>query len=187
MGQRKKTGIFLTIGAILLVLAVLGWFIWGVFEGEEPQIVLQPFPEFLSGTQKFSLTISDKKRGLKTLQVSLIQEAREIQILEKSFPFQGLFNQEGTRQYDTEFSIDPSHLNLAQGRVDLIVRVLDHSRRRGGDGNLSMIEHKMIVDTVPPAIRALSRMHYINVGGTGLVVYQTSSDTLASGIFVADR
>ena len=38
----------LTIGAILLVLIVLGWFIFGVFEGEKPRIVLQPFPEYLS-------------------------------------------------------------------------------------------------------------------------------------------
>ena len=27
-------------------------------------------------------------------------------------------------------------------------------------------------------------MHYVNEGGTGLVVYQTSSDSIKSGVFV---
>lgn len=30
-------------------------------------------------------------------------------------------------------------------------------------------------------------MHYVNVGGAGLVVFQTSSDTLESGLFVGDN
>jgi len=67
------------------------------------------------------------------------------------------------------------------------VQVWDHSRRSGGDGNLSLIHLKMVVDTIPPAIRAVSRSHYINVGGTGLVVYQTSSDSVESGIFVNEQ
>jgi murein DD-endopeptidase MepM/ murein hydrolase activator NlpD len=44
----------------------------------------------------------------------------------------------------------------------------------------------MAVDTVPPAIRVMSRLHYINEGGTGLIVYQTSSDAVKSGVFVND-
>jgi len=187
MDKSKKKSTFLATGAILLVLIVLGWFMFDVFEGEKPSVILQPFPEYISGDQKFTLTISDMKRGLKGLHVSLSQEGREINILEKAFPFKGFFNREGIRNYDTEFSIDPSKLNLAQGRVDLKARVWDHSRRRGGDGNMSMIHHKMVIDTIPPAIRAVSRSHYINRGGTGLVVYQTSSDSIESGIFVTDR
>ena len=42
----------------------------------------------------------------------------------------------------------------------------------------------MIVDTVPPAIRAISRMHNVNQGGACLIVYQTSSDVVKSGVFV---
>jgi len=45
----------------------------------------------------------------------------------------------------------------------------------------------MTVDTIPPAIRAISRMHNIYAGGTCLVLYQTSSDTEESGVFVDER
>ncbi len=187
MGKNKKTRLILAIGTILIVLLVLAWFLFHVFEGEKPQIAIQPFPEYLSEDQLFTLTASDMKRGLKRIQVFLSQEGREVNVLNQSFPFSGFFNRGGTRDYQTEFSIDPSKLNLAQGRTDLKIKAWDHSRRGGGDGNMAMIHLKMVVDTIPPAIRALSRTHYINTGGTGLVVYQTSSDSVENGVFVNDR
>lgn len=187
MGKNKKARLFLGIGPIILVLIVLAWFLFHVFEGEKPQMVLQPFPEYLSEEQYFTIHASDMKRGLKRLHVSLRQEGREVTVLNKPFPFIGLFNRKGTREYVADFSIDPSKLNFAQGRVDLNVQIWDHSRRSGGDGNMIVAHHKMVVDTIPPAIRAMSRTHYINVGGTSLVVYQTSSDSVKSGVFVNGR
>ena len=186
MGKGKKIGLSLRIGLLLVVLGLLGWFLRGIFEGEKPGITIKPLPEFISGIHKFTVTVSDMKRGLKGLKVSVNQEGRQIDILEKKFPFKGLLNRDGFHSFETNFSIDPLKLNLAQGRVDLELRVWDYSRRRGGDGNLSMLQHKIIVDTIPPAIRAISRMHNINMGGSGLVVYQTSSDTVESGLFVND-
>ena len=184
MVKKKKIGLSLRIGGILVVLGFLGWFLSVIFEGEKPGITLQPLPQFISGSQTFTLNIMDMRRGLKSLKISVHQEGREIDIFEKQFQFKGLFNSKGFRRFDTEFSVDPLNLNLAQGRVDLQVRVRDYSRRGGGDGNLSIFQHKMVVDTIPPAIRAISRLHYVNVGGAGLVVYQTSSDTVESGVFV---
>ena len=186
MGKRKNIGLFITVGSLVIILGVIAWFLTSIFEGEKPLVTVEPLPEFLSGSEKFSLTATDLKRGLKVIKVSVNQEGREISVFEKKFPFSGLFNREGIHEFNTEFSIDPVRLNLAQGRVDLQVRVWDYSRRRGGDGNLSLAEHKIIVDTIPPAIRAISRMHYVNVGGTGFVVYQTSSDSVESGLFVND-
>jgi hypothetical protein len=184
MKKKRNISLSLRIGILVMVLAVLGWFLAGVFEGEKPGIELKPLPEFISAPEKFSLTITDKKRGLKNLEISVRQEGRKIPVLKRDFSFKGLFNKGGSHRYDTEFSVDPSGLNLAQGRVDLEVRVRDYSRRSGGDGNLSLFQHQMVVDTIPPAVRAVSRMHNVNVGGAGLVVYQTSSDTVESGVYV---
>ena len=184
--MRKKKRVFLisTIVLILAVLSSLAWLINTLFEGEQPQIRLQPLPEFFSGTEKLRLSASDHKMGLKSARVSLNQAGREMVVLQKEFPARGLLNQEGTRKFDMEFSIDPSRFRLAQGSVDMEVRVWDHSKRRGGDGNLSVLQHKAIVETLPPTIRAVSRMHYVNQGGAGLVIYQASSDTVESGLFV---
>lgn len=186
MGKKRNTGLILALISILVALGFLSWFLIVIFESEKPQIELAPIPDFLAEKQEITLIITDMKRGLRKVKVSVKQGGRNIIILDKMFPFEGLFNREGTHRFETKFSIDPSILNLAQGRIDLQVHVWDYSRRSGGDGNLSTSEHKMIIDTIPPAIRAVSRLHYVNRGGSGLVVYQTSSDSVKSGLFVND-
>ncbi len=54
----------------------------------------------------------------------------------------------------------------------------------GGDGNMNVIKTFHDNRFNPPAIRAISRMHNVNIGGTGLVIYKTSSDTTESGVYV---
>jgi len=67
MKKRRNIGLFITIVSIVLILGVLAWFLWSVFEGEKPQVTVEPLPEFLSGSEQFSLTASDMKRGLKVV------------------------------------------------------------------------------------------------------------------------
>jgi hypothetical protein len=114
MKKRRNIGLFITIVSIVLILGVLAWFLLCIFEGEKPQVTVEPLPEFLSGSEQFSLTASDMRRGLKVIEVSVNQEGRKILVFEKKFPFEGLFNSEGIHQFDTQFSIDPAKLNLAQ-------------------------------------------------------------------------
>jgi murein DD-endopeptidase MepM/ murein hydrolase activator NlpD len=184
--KKKKAIFFLVLIPLIIILFLFGWFLTIVFEGEKPLVALEPLPEFLSGGQKFTFRISDAKRGLKKVQVSANQEGRKITLVEKKFPFEGFLNRGGVRIYEQEIFVDPAELKLSQGRVDLLVSVWDYSRRGGGDGNMAVGEHKMIVDTIPPALRSVSRMHNINKGGSGLVIYQTSSDTEQSGVYVDD-
>ena len=186
MSKIKRIVYSLALIPFIFILLFIGWFFTVVFEGEKPVAGLHPLPDFLSGDQTLILKVEDRKRGLKTVSVTVSQEGREVKVLEEKFPFTGLLNREGAHRYQKGLKINPSALNLAQGRVDLNVRVWDYSRRNGGDGNLTLIHHKMTVDTIPPSIRAMSRMHNINRGGSGLVLYQTSSDTLESGLFVDD-
>ena len=185
MRKKKRSGLFFTIVSVFLFLSLAVWYLTQVFEGEKPQIRLQPLPDFISGTQRFTLNISDTNRGLRSLSVSVSQGNREINILKESFPFKDLLNRDGFHRFSTEFSLDPGRLNLSQGEICLKVSVWDYSRRRGGDGNLSVFSRKMVVDTIQPALRAISRRHYLNSGGAGLIVYQASQDTVESGVFVA--
>ena len=182
----KKTMTYLFGVVILAVICVFGWFVIRVFEGEKPAIEVRPLPAFLSGAETLTVEASDQKRGLRVLRLTIEQTGREIPVFEKSFPYQGFFNSGGTHSHTETFQIDPRALGLAQGRADLQVSVFDHSRRGGGDGNRSLLTHSMVVDTIPPSIRALTRLHYINQGGTCLVLYQASSDTKKSGVFVGE-
>jgi hypothetical protein len=186
MTKRRNIGLMAAIISILIFLGFLAWLFVTIFESEKPVIQMGPLPEFLTEKQEVKLSVTDLKRGIRRIEARVKQGGRSIIVFEKTFPFEGLFNCEGTHRFETRFEIDPGSLNLAQGRVDLHVSAWDYSRRSGGDGNVSIIEHKMIVDTIPPAIRSLSSLNYVNLGGTGLVVYQTTSDAVKSGVFVDD-
>jgi murein DD-endopeptidase MepM/ murein hydrolase activator NlpD len=168
----------------LLILGFFAYYFAMIFGDEAPSLLLEPLPQYLSRSQEFNLKTTDKKRGVRLIKVSLRQGPKQIVILEESFPFEGLWNAGGVHSYSKDFVINPLASKLAQGEANLLVQVWNYSRKAGGDGNLSVIRHKMIVDTLPPSVRAVSRMHNVNVGGSALVIYQTSSDSAESGVFV---
>ncbi len=184
MKRSRKALLILFTLVMLAVTGVFTWFILHVFEGEQPEVRIHPLPEFLAGEQRFVLEAEDAKGGLRSLRVRIRQSGREVLVLEKAFPYQGLFNCDGVHRHQETFEIDPAAVNLSQGRAELEAEVFDHSRRGGGDGNRTLLGHNLIVDTMAPSIRALSRLHYVNQGGTCLVFYQASSDTVKSGVLV---
>jgi murein DD-endopeptidase MepM/ murein hydrolase activator NlpD len=183
----KRSKLIITSLPIVILLIVLIWFLMTIFEGEKPLAQLEPLPEYLSKPVTFSVVLSDLKMGLRDINVSVKQEGPGIPILKREFPYEGLFNKKGVHRFEQAFSIDPKQLNLVQGQANLIIEIHDFSKRRGGDGNLTIIEHKMVVDTIPPSISAMSRSHNLNMGGSGLVIYRISTDTEESGILVNDQ
>ncbi len=184
--NKKGTSCYLTITAFAIIIGLFIWLFTIIFEGEKPIASLHPLPEFLSKKQTFILDVSDSKRGLKELKVTYSQGGRKATLFEKRFPFEGLLNRDGVRHFHQKLEIDPSEAHLVQGRLDIEVQVWDYSRRSGGDGNMTLIQHTMTVDTIPPSLGPISRMHNINLGGAGLVIYRTSSDTVESGVYVDD-
>ena len=183
MNLRK---LFLWIGfvCLLIILGLVGWFFLFLFEGEAPSAGLGPLPEYLSKGQRLTVTAADKKRGLRAVKLFITQGGKETVLLEEKFSYKRLLNRDGSRQYRKEVSIDPLALKLTQGALNMTLQVWDYARK--GGGNLTTIQHKSIVDTVPPSLRAISRMHNVNVGGVGFAVYQTSPDAAASGVLVDD-
>jgi hypothetical protein len=169
---------------LLILLGAVGWFFAFMYEGEGPSASLLPLPEYISKAQKFTLTAEDRKRGLRAVKLSITQGGKETVLLDETFSYQGVLNRDGAHRVQKEISIDPAALKLAQGELNILLKVWDYSRR--GEGNLASLQHKSIVDTVPPSLRAVSRMHNVNVGGVGFAVYQTSQDAASSGVFVDD-
>jgi hypothetical protein len=169
---------------VLIILGVVGWFFAFMYEGEAPSASLQPLPEYISKAQKFTLSAADRKRGLRAVKVFITQGGKETVLLDDKFPYQGILNRDGTHQVQKEFILDPLALKLGQGELKITLEVRDYSRR--GGGNSTSVQHKSIVDTVPPSLRAVSRMHNVNAGGVGFTVYQTSPDAEVSGVFVDD-
>ncbi len=174
------------VAVVVLLAGFLVWFLMHIFEGKEPQVKLTPVPDYITGIAEFTVQAEDAGRGLKKILVKASQEGRQFKVIEKHFPFEGLSNRNGTHQAAFSFKINPVLMHLAEGGLKLTVEASDYSRRNGGEGNAAAAEHEMIVDTTSPSVRAVSRLHYINEGGTGLVIYRQSSDTVKSGVYVDD-
>jgi len=186
MAKKRPIGLLAAVISILTMLGLLGWFLMIIFESEKPQIQMAALPKFFKGKQEVALTLSDARRGIRRVEVYVKQAGRAIPLLEETFPFRGVLNEKGTHRSEIRLTMDPFEMNLAQGHADLCVSVWDYSRRNGGEGNLALLERRMMVDTIPPAIRAVSDQNYVNVGGSGLVIYHTSSDAIHSGLFVGE-
>lgn len=186
MAKNKKFIYYLTFIPLLIIVIILAWLFTIIIEGEKPSVKLDPLPDYISQKQEFQVDLSDMKRGLKSLRISCSQGNSDIVLLEMTFPFKGFLNKKGVRQYNKTFEVDPVNLKLAQGKFDLIIKVWDYSKRNGGDGNMSVIKHSMILDSYPPSLRAISKMHNVSIGGSGLVIYKTTSDTAESGVYVND-
>jgi hypothetical protein len=182
----KGSKLIIALLPTVIIVILLVWFLITIFEGEKPQAQLEPLPEYLSKGITFKVMASDLNMGLRNIKVSIKQDGPAISVLKKDFPYEGLFNKRGIYTFAEEFTLDPKRLQLVQGDANLIVEVHDFSKRRGGDGNLVLLEHKMIVDTIPPSITPISRSHNVNVGGAGLIVYRISTDTIQSGVLVDD-
>ena len=182
----KSSRFIIALLPAVLIVSLLVWLLMTIFEGEKPQAHIEPLPDYLNKSITFNATVSDLKMGLRTVKVSVKQDGPVIPIQKKSFSYDGLFNKKGIHTFKDEFTLDPIKLHLVQGQASLIIEVHDFSKRRGGDGNLTIIEHKMIVDTIPPSITPISRSHNVNIGGSGLITYRISTDTSQSGISVND-
>lgn len=186
MAKNKKFIYYLTLIPLFIIIILFAWLFTVIFEGEKPSVTLSPLPEYISQKQEFQLNVSDMKRGIRKISITYSQGNNDIALLDKKYSFEGFLNKNGVRKYDGTFELDPSKIRLSQGRLDLNIKVWDFSRRNGGDGNLNVIKHTMIVDTYPPSLRVISKMHYVNIGGTGLIIYNSSSDTTESGVYVND-
>ena len=184
--RNKKSRLIIALLPTVLIFIIFIWFLMTIFEGKKPLATLTPLPEYISKSITFNVVISDVKMGLRDVKVSIKQDGPAIPLLKKNFSYTGLLNKKGVHIFDGEFTLNPKQLNLVQGQANLIIEIHDFSKRRGGDGNLTILEHNMTVDTIPPSMTAISRSHNINRGGSGLIIYKVSDDTQESGVLIND-
>ena len=184
--SNKKSRLIITLLPTVVIFAIFTWILMTIFEGEKPLAELAPLPEYINKSTTFNVIISDLKMGLRDIKMSIKQDGPATPVLKKNFPYMGLFNKKGIHRFEEEFTLNPKELNLVQGQANLIIEIHDFSKRRGGDGNLTILEHKMTVDTIPPLITPTSRSHNINRGGSGLITYKVSNDTQESGVVIND-
>lgn len=170
-----------------MILIPLAWILWMRLEGEKPLVKLDLASVSLGATQELALSISDGKSGLRKVWVGLVQEGKEVVLLEKVFPPAGLL--QGGKLFETQLKVPvaPKSEGLVEGPATLRIAVRDYSWRSWFHGNLAYEEIEVKIDTRPPELQVLSRAHNISPGGTGLVIYTLSEACPVSGVQVGEN
>lgn len=175
--QLKHSRSILIVLVAVVVFAGGGLLFYFKFEGERPSLSLTPEPKALGLKATFDLAALDRRSGLKSIRVEILQEDRAVAIFKEDYPPK-------SREVRKILTISPRDLELKDGEALLRVEARDHSWRRGG--NPKVLESFVTIDTRPPNIAVVSRFHYVNQGGACLVAYRATEELSKNGVEVGD-
>ena len=179
---------FLLAGIVVFVLAIsLIWVAAKRLEGEPPTFTLEKPTQYAGASYTLKGLASDHKSGLRRLWIAILQQGREVVLLDKRFPSRGFLRGGAVRKHQVVIETKLPGLGFKDGQAVLRTAVWDHSCRGWGDGNRSYAEHNLVIDTRPARIEVLTRNHNLNQGGTCLAVYRVSEPVATNGVKVGDR
>lgn len=166
---RKILVLFSIIIIITLVFIIMNYLEW-----HSPRVSLNMESRY-AGTKPISVEITDKGRGLKFYEIKLQQDSGEI-LLKRNDYLEPIFKD------SIELEISSKKYPLKDGPAKLVIEAGDRSFLNFLHGNKTVVVTEIIIDTKPPTLGIISTEHYINHGGSGLVIYQTSEDSVSSGV-----
>jgi len=180
---------FLVVVGIIVVagVIVLLWQAKKRLEGEPPTFVLKTPIKSIGLSHTLEGVASDRKSGLKRLWVAIMQRGKEVVLLDKAFPAEGLLRNGTVQEHTVSIKINVKDLDFKDGKAILRATVWDYSYRDWWSGNRAYMEHEFIIDTKPPIIDVLTHQHNLNQGGTGLTVYTASEPLGSTGVWVGER
>jgi len=182
--KQKSTIRWVLLVVLLVPLIGAGTLVAMRLEGRTPEVTHNMTEPFIGAPRDIVLDISERGRGLQRIRVTLTQNGHET--LLEDFQFEGsmLGGGSGIMAHQLPVSIDAARLSLKDGEAQMRIEVRDFSWRNWWHGNLAVVELPMVVDTRAPQVEVLSRLHYVNQGGSGVVVYRLSETCTRHGVEV---
>ncbi|MEW5949460.1 MAG: M23 family metallopeptidase [Thermodesulfobacteriota bacterium] len=171
----------LLIFFLLLAVAALK------FEFLKPEVRIAPDVRRVGMEKTITITAKDRLSGLREIEVTLLQGGKKVEMARQSFPRGGLLLRGNVKSTSMPVTLRPLGAGLVNGEALLQVSVRDYSWWGWFSGNRRIIDKKVSIDSRPPDVYALSAAHNINLGGSGLVVYQTEDDVPVSGVYVGRK
>lgn len=184
----KKKNLKLWLAAIVFFAAILpaAWLLIVRLEGEPPSVALDLGSLSIRDAQTFTVSASDDRSGLRKLWVGLLKDGRETVLLDREFPAGNVISGGKIHDASVSIKIEPKKLDITDGKAVLRIMARDYSWRRWLHGNKTYLEKDVTIDTVPPDVDILTRVHNISPGGSGLVIYRVSEPCPKSGVHVGD-
>ena len=155
-------------------------------EGEKPSINIELPTLSIGSSQKLRFSVSDNRSGVRRIWIGLFKDTQEITLFEKDFPTDSFVRGGKFKQGSFEILIEPKKLGIKDGNAILRIAAWDFSWRGWFRGNRAYTEKNIGIDTRPPDLDVLSRVHNISQGGASLVIYKLSEPCSESGVFVGN-
>lgn len=171
--MRKRLTYFLLIVLVLVAAAVC---VLMEIDFDPPIVEFTQDLRFITRSGEIKCIVEDQKSGLRSLRVVLRQGDHEKEI------FREEFSQKGVHRKVVSVAVKTRLLGLKEGKASLAIWASDHSILT----NEVLSEQEIIIDTRPPRIELASLSHYVNVGGSCLVLYYVSKDATKNGVRVGD-
>lgn len=187
MKEKKKSAkkYFLILCGLLLIAGA--GLLFFKFEGKPPQIELQLTSDYIGANQELSAVVKDTHSGIRKIWVGLLKDGKEVVLFQKDMPATGLLGGDKTTVETLQFQVEPRKLGVGDGPAMIRMVVRDFSWRRWWHGNQAYLERSVTIDTQAPRIDVLTRVHNVNQGGAGVVVYRLSEQPQQSGVRVGDQ
>ena len=185
--NKKLSFRWVIFGVVLLPVIAMGVLLISRLEGQAPKVVHDLVEPFVGAPKDIHLEISDSGRGLQSIRVFLTQNGRETLLEDQRFDGSMLLSGSNVKSHSMSLTIDPGQLSLKDGEAQMRIEARDYAWRNWWHGNLAVEDLPLVVDTQAPQIEVLSRLHYVNQGGSGVVVYRLSESCPTHGIVVGDH
>jgi murein DD-endopeptidase MepM/ murein hydrolase activator NlpD len=182
----SKSRFPITVFGILIFFLILVAIVFK-FEFFKPAVRIAPDFTLLGRQKTITVTAEDTLSGLREIEVTLLQGGKKVEVARQSFPWGVLLLRAGVKEHSMPVTLRPLASGLVDGEAVLRVSARDYSWWRWFSGNRRIVDKKVSIDSRPPDVYALSAAHNINLGGSGLVVYQTECAVPVSGVFVGQK
>ena len=188
MAHRKSSLKLILVSLLVLLVCIPAvWLAIIRMEGEAPFLEIALESDFIGSMREISISVDDSGSGVRKIWMSLLVDGREVDILQRTFPSAGFFVGGKEKSVQLKTTISPETLKLTDGKGVIRVAAWDYSLKNWGKGNRNYLEREIQIDTKPPAIEVISRMHNIAQGGGGVALYRLSEDCPISGVSVGEQ
>ncbi|MEW6382319.1 MAG: M23 family metallopeptidase [bacterium] len=177
--------ILLLIVILILTIALI-WSWIRKLESQGPKISHDIKVKYLNKPQTLNFHIEDLGSGLRSIHIAIVQRDSQNEIYSEELPGSLLWNRKNTIRKTIQIPFDPAAMKVKEGPLTFVVTARDYSWRNKLTGNTTIEEQSFTLDRIPPNLVCLSTQHYLNQGGTGFAVYQTSEDSIKDGVQVGD-
>ena len=172
---RRQFGFLKKLLVVLPVLALIagGYFLIPKFERKRPEIRLTPDTDAI-GLTPIDISVDEQGSGLKSFSVTLTAGGTEIPLLREDYD-RGVMRK--------QFTFAAAKMkDLKEGPAVLRVSARDRSLWNFFRGNETVVQKNITIDVTPPTLELVADDPYINFGGSGLIVYKPSPDTVTTGV-----